>query len=49
MEDDEWLAYVRIWRESNSASAVVHSVREFAEVPPPNRQLTTRRLRTMET
>jgi hypothetical protein len=32
MEDDEWLSYVRNWRESNSASPVVHSVREFAEV-----------------
>ena len=32
MEDDEWLAYVRNWRESNSAGAVVHSVREFAQV-----------------
>lgn len=31
-EDDEWLAYVRNWRESNSASPVVHSVEEFAEV-----------------
>lgn len=32
MEDDEWLAYVRNWRESNSASAVVRSVREFAQI-----------------
>ncbi len=32
MEDDEWLAYVRNWRETTSAGPVVRSVREFADL-----------------
>ena len=43
MEDDEWLAYVRNWRESNSASPVVHSVREFAQVATQNASLPSSR------
>ena len=45
MEDDEWLAYVRNWRESNAASEVVHSVREFAQVATREASLPSSRAR----
>ena len=32
MEDDEWLAYVRNWRETSSAGPVVRSVKEFTDL-----------------